>query len=117
MRVSCTRNVPHVQGSARQQVEKYLTKFAVFCCGCEIFGLNLYKQIMDGFMEITVSTGTLHHRYGAGEGMQTGYRLSPARPAIRNDEGYLTRGVSLATLYKPQYFMYHKAFPEMLPGG
>ena len=23
---------------------------------------------MDGFMEITVSTGTLHHRYGAGEG-------------------------------------------------
>lgn len=67
---------------------------------------------MDGFMEITVSTGTLHHRYGAGEGMQTGYRLSPARPAIRNDEGYLTRGVSLATLYKPQHTMDLSAFPK-----
>lgn len=68
---------------------------------------------MDGFMEITVSTGTLHHRYGAGEGMQTGYRLSPGTAGDTQRRGYLTRGVSLATLYKPQYFMYHKAFPKV----
>lgn len=67
---------------------------------------------MDGFMEITVSTGTLHHREVREKVCKPDIGYRRARPAIRNDEGYLTRGVSLATLYKPQYFMYHKAFPK-----
>ena len=65
---------------------------------------------MDGFMEITVSTGTPHTGYGAGEGMQTGYGYRRARPAIRNDEGYPHAEYPRNFATKPQYFMYHKAF-------
>ena len=67
---------------------------------------------MDGFMEITVSTGTCITDTVREKVCKPDIGYRRARPAIRNNEGYLTRGVSLATLYKPQHTMDLRAFPK-----
>jgi len=71
---------------------------------------------MDGFMEITVSTGTLHHRYGAGEGMQTGYRLSPGTAGDTQRRGVShTRSIPRNFIQTPAYHG-SQCLPERLPG-
>jgi len=71
---------------------------------------------MDGFMEITVSTGTLHHRYGAGEGMQTGYRLSPGTAGDTQRRGVShTRSIPRNFIQTPVFYV-SQSLPERLPG-
>ena len=71
---------------------------------------------MDGFMEITVSTGTLHHRYGAGEGMQTGHRLSPGTACDTQQRGVShTRSIPRNFIQTPAY-QGSQSLPERLPG-
>ena len=71
---------------------------------------------MDGFMEITVSTGTLHHRYGAGEGMQTGHRLSPGTAGDTQLRGVShTRSIP-RDFIRPSAYYVPQSLPEGLPG-
>ena len=67
-------------------------------------------------MEITVSTGTLHHRYGAGEGMQTGYRLSPGTAGDTQRRGVShTRSIPRNFIQTPVFYV-SQSLPERLPG-